>query len=144
MRPFAPDPGAFDAFVETWFFEVVVPEYRLSRAEVVPADGSEEGPWRVAVTVENDGSGRIPVEIAAVRGQRFNDDGSPRPEYRESRVTITVGPEEQSDVTIACDFEPEAVIVDPDALVLQLDATTAVPPGWRGAVDAVGNLVLRP
>ncbi len=28
------------------------------------------------------------------------------------------------------------------AVVLQLDATTAVPPGWRGVVDGVGNLVL--
>ena len=28
------------------------------------------------------------------------------------------------------------------ALVLQLDATTALPPGWRGTVDGVGNLVL--
>ncbi len=28
------------------------------------------------------------------------------------------------------------------ALVLQLDATTAVPPGWRGHVDRVGNLLL--
>jgi N-methylhydantoinase A len=28
------------------------------------------------------------------------------------------------------------------ALVLQLDATTALPPGWRGIVDRVGNVVL--
>ena len=28
------------------------------------------------------------------------------------------------------------------ALVLQLDATTAIAPGWQGAVDGVGNLVL--
>jgi N-methylhydantoinase A len=28
------------------------------------------------------------------------------------------------------------------ALVLQLDATTALPPGWQGVVDALGNLVL--
>ena len=28
------------------------------------------------------------------------------------------------------------------AIVLQLDATTVIPPGWRGAVDMVGNLVL--
>lgn len=28
------------------------------------------------------------------------------------------------------------------ALVVQLDATTVIPPGWRGVVDAVGNLVL--
>ena len=29
MRPFAPDPAAFDAFTHQWFFEVVLPEYRL-------------------------------------------------------------------------------------------------------------------
>ena len=29
MRPFAADPAAFDAFTHQWFFEVVVPEYRL-------------------------------------------------------------------------------------------------------------------
>ena len=28
------------------------------------------------------------------------------------------------------------------ALVIQLDATTAIPPGWQGTVDDVGNLVL--
>jgi N-methylhydantoinase A len=28
------------------------------------------------------------------------------------------------------------------ALILQVDATTAVPPGWRGSVDQWGNLVL--
>ena len=29
MRPFAADAAAFDAFTHQWFFEVVVPEYRL-------------------------------------------------------------------------------------------------------------------
>ena len=29
MRPFAPDPAAYDAFTRQWFFEVVLPEYRL-------------------------------------------------------------------------------------------------------------------
>ncbi len=28
------------------------------------------------------------------------------------------------------------------AVIVQMDATTAVPPGWRGAVDPFGNLVL--
>jgi N-methylhydantoinase A len=28
------------------------------------------------------------------------------------------------------------------ALVLQLDTTTVIPPGWRGLVDRIGNLVL--
>ena len=31
--PVRRDPPAFDAFTRQWFFEVVVPEYRLSRAE---------------------------------------------------------------------------------------------------------------
>jgi N-methylhydantoinase A len=30
------------------------------------------------------------------------------------------------------------------AIVVQMDATTAVPPGWRGAVDGLGNLLLSP
>ena len=30
LRPFAADPAAFDAFTRQWFFEVVVPEYRLT------------------------------------------------------------------------------------------------------------------
>ena len=33
MRPFAADPAAFDAFAHQWFFEVVVPEYRLRAPE---------------------------------------------------------------------------------------------------------------
>jgi N-methylhydantoinase A len=37
---------------------------------------------------------------------------------------------------------PGARIAGP-AIVEQFDATTAVPPGWRGAVDGLGNLVLR-
>jgi N-methylhydantoinase A len=28
------------------------------------------------------------------------------------------------------------------AIVVQMDATTAIPPGWSGAVDASGNMVL--
>ncbi len=32
--------------------------------------------------------------------------------------------------------------LDGPALILQLDATTVVPPGWRGRVDRAGNLLL--
>ncbi|MHC4825711.1 MAG: M1 family aminopeptidase, partial [Planctomycetota bacterium] len=126
MRPFAPDPEAFDAFVEAWFFEVVVPEYRLSDAEVVSADGPDAGAWHATVTIDNDGTGRFPVEVAAVRGERFNDDGTPSPDYQASRVTVMIGPDEQADVTIPCGFAPDRVIVDPDALVLQLDRESAI------------------
>jgi ABC-type transport system involved in multi-copper enzyme maturation permease subunit len=126
MRPFAPDPEAFDAFVDAWFYEVVVPEYRVSDADVVPVEGADDGAWRVTVTIENDGSGRFPIEVAAAHGERFNDDGTPSPDYRESRVMVTVGPDEQAPVTIPCPFEPDRVLVDPDALVLQLDRDDAI------------------
>ncbi len=33
---------------------------------------------------------------------------------------------------------------DSPAIVVQMDATTAVPPGWRAEVDGMGNLVLEP
>lgn len=38
-------------------------------------------------------------------------------------------------------FSPGERLAGP-AIVVQMDATTAVPPGWRGAVDPWGNLVL--
>ena len=38
-------------------------------------------------------------------------------------------------------LRPRARIIGP-AVVAQMDSTTAVPPGWRGEVDAMGNLVL--
>ncbi len=41
-------------------------------------------------------------------------------------MTITIGPDEQAELTITCDFEPDRVIVDPDALVLQLERESAV------------------
>jgi len=33
---------------------------------------------------------------------------------------------------------------DGPAVVVQMDSTTAVPPGWRGEMDAMGNLLLEP
>ena len=33
-------------------------------------------------------------------------------------------------------------VVDGPAIVEQFDATTVVPPGWRGRVDAFRNLIL--
>jgi hypothetical protein len=144
MREHASDSGAFDAFVEQWFFQVVVPEYRLADATKTAADG---GAWDVRVRVQNVGTGRMPVEIAAVRGERFpeaDEDAPPSAQptvddanvvsaaepvssepdtekaWRESRTTITLGPGESQEVTVRCPFDPERVMVDPDALVLQL------------------------
>jgi hypothetical protein len=40
-------------------------------------------------------------------------------------VTVTIGSEEQAELSIPCYFEPERVVVDPDALVLQLNRDSA-------------------
>jgi ABC-2 type transport system permease protein len=122
MRPFAADAAEFDAFTHQWFLEVVVPEYRLTEPKKT-AQGQE---WRAAVKVENIGTGVMPVEVAATRGDRFTKDGTPNPDFNEARATITVGAGESRDVQINCEFEPQQLIVDPDAKVLQLRRKSAV------------------
>ena len=116
MRPFAADAAALDAFTHQWFFEVVVPEYRLSE----PTKTAHAEQWNVTVKVENTGTGFMPVEVEATRGERFAKDGAPTPDYREARTTVTLGKGESRDIVITCPFEPERIIVDPDAKVLQL------------------------
>ena len=144
IRDFAPDPAAYDAFTRQWFFEVVVPKYELSAAErtrVAPTDGADAA-WDVRVTVTNAGTATMPVEIAAERGTRFPDEApkpagdelhaagpeqpGPEADFRDARATITLGPGESKEVLLRCDFEPERVLVDPDALVLQLERKAAI------------------
>jgi len=122
MRPFAADPAAFDDFTHQWFFEVVVPEYRLHEPTKVK-DG--EG-WKTTVRIENAGTGLMPVEVAATSGERFAKNGSPSPDYRDSRTTITLGAGESREIVIECPFDPERIVVDPDAKVLQLRRQNAV------------------
>lgn len=129
LRPFAPDPEAFQDFVDQWFFDVVVPEYRLSDAEVTESNDS----WTLEVTVENVGTGTMPVEIAAESGARWPDteDGEatssePRDEYRAQRQRVVLGPDASQTLTFVLDFEPQRVTVDPDALVLQLRRSAAL------------------
>ncbi|HEX9941513.1 MAG TPA: M1 family aminopeptidase, partial [Thermoanaerobaculia bacterium] len=122
MRPYAPDPKAFDDLVRQWFFELVVPEYRIEEKRKQPVGG---GQWEVAVKVENAGTGRIPVEVAATRGERFDDKGRTSPEYRDARTTVVLGAGESKVVRIRCPFEPQRVVVDPDANVLQLQRRAA-------------------
>jgi hypothetical protein len=167
LRKFAPDVAAYDEFVQQWFFHVFVPEYKLTdatKARVADAqldsDGSPTPQWEARVHVENIGTSTMPVEVAAIRGERFPDEAkgdkkddkksssshsddtkdassgesvvaaaaptnadaakkSDKP-YREARTTITLGAGESKDVVIRCDFEPETVLMDPDAMVLQL------------------------
>jgi ABC-2 type transport system permease protein len=122
LRPFAADPAAYDAFVKQWFHEVVVSEYRLSDARLVRA-GED---WKVIFEVKNAGTSRMPVELAAVRGERFDDKGKPRPGYKDARTRVVLGPGEARRVEILCAFEPERVVADPDVQVLQLRRKGAV------------------
>jgi hypothetical protein len=127
MRPFAADPVAYDAFVDQWFFHVVVPEYQLGGARLASAaHGAGGAAWKVTVRVKNAGTGRMPVEVAAVRGNRFTKPGKPDPAYRDARVTVLLGKGEERTVEIPCSFSPERVVVDPDVKVLQLRRKAAV------------------
>jgi len=123
MRPFAPDPAAYDAFVRQWFFQVVVPEYRLERTgkRRLP-----DGTWEATVTVKNVGTGRMPVEVAAVAGERFDDRGKPLATYREERRRLVLGAGESAALALRCRFEPQRLVVDPDARVLQLARKAAL------------------
>jgi ABC-type transport system involved in multi-copper enzyme maturation permease subunit len=123
MRPFAADRSAYDDFVRQWFHQVVVPEYRLSDARLIAGPG---GSWKVSVKVRNAGTGRMPVEVAAVRGDRFTPKDKPAPGYRDARRTLTLGKGEERTVEIPCTFRPERVVVDPDVRVLQLRRKAAV------------------
>jgi len=124
MRPFAEDPTAFDAFVNQWFEEKVVPEYRITNAtKVKSGDG-----YDVTVTVENSGTGTMPVEIAAVAGERWGKSAGERGKtaavqdssYSDARGTATIGAGQSKTLTIRCPFAPEKVVVDPDVRILQL------------------------
>ncbi len=122
MRRFAPDSTAFDQFARQWFHEVVLPEYRLHE----PSKTREGDHWKVSVRLENAGTGTMPVEVAAMRGVRFDKTGRQSAGYREARATTTVGKGQSQELTIICPFEPESIIVDPDAKVLQLQRTSAL------------------
>ena len=124
MRRYAPDKTAFDAFVKQWFFEVVVPEYQLSNAQRTE---SGKDAWDVSVHVENIGTGKMTVEVAAATGERFDEkDGKPNPDYKDARTPVELGAGEAKDVKIHCPFKPDRVFMDPDALVLQLRRKLAV------------------
>lgn len=121
MRRHADDKAAFDEFARQWFFGIVIPEYQLSGARKERRGGE----WEVTVRVKNAGTGRMPVEIAATAGWRWGEDGRVSPDYKDARTTLVLGAGEEKVATIRCPFEPERVVVDPDANVLQLQRQAA-------------------
>ncbi len=144
MRPFAADGAEFQAFVDQWFFDVVVPEYKLSDHEVTQTGDR----WSLDVTIKNIGTGLMPVEIAAETKDRWPDEDEARDKadresteqakpklgtgsvesdgYQAARQIVTLGPDQEARLTFDLAFEPKQVIVDPDALVLQLKREAAI------------------
>jgi aminopeptidase N len=122
LRPRAADPKAFDAFVDQWFFHVVVPEYQLA-GYTRARDGTG---WKVTGRLENAGTGVMPVEVAATSGERFQGDGAADTAYREARTTVSPVAGQLREFAIHCDFEPKRLVVDPDVKVLQLMRKAAV------------------
>ena len=82
--------------------------------------GGEGAGYELRLTVRNAGTGTMPVQVAAQRGERFQDPGGEDAAlFHEARTTIILGAGEAIEVAIPCAFEPERVVIDPDALVLQ-------------------------
>ncbi|NRD66031.1 hypothetical protein HRD49_30180 [Corallococcus exiguus] len=112
MRPFAPSPEAFDRFTRQAFFEVVVPEYRVSDARVTKSGGQ----WVTTATVTNVGTGRMPVEVTVTKaGESAAPLGA-----AEAVTRMEPGAGEAVQVTLRSEFAPERLVVDPDVRVLQL------------------------
>ncbi len=84
------------------------------------------GRWQVRARLHYRGTGRMPIEVATTHGERFDDNGEVTDDYREARITVIIGPGDVQDLQFECDFEPQRLIVDPDALVLQLHRHKAV------------------
>ena len=110
LRPFAPDPVRYDAFVGQWFYDVVLPEFRLSQLDVQASAGG----WAVSVTVENVGTGTVAVELAALAGQA-----------REV-MTVDIAPGRPVRVRFELDTLPGQVVVDPGLRLLQNNRDAAL------------------
>ena len=127
MRRYASDTASYDDFTRQWFDTVVVPEYRVHNAKTVAAPGG--GGWVTTAEIENVGTGRMPLEIAAVRGERFPSDTGAKAKktepYAATSTPLTLGAKEKQAVTIRSAFKPEKIVVDPNVRVLQLRRQSA-------------------
>lgn len=121
QRRHAADTTAFDAFVDQWFFRVVVPHYLIDDPKL-----EREGKgWKVTAVVRNVGTGTMTFEVAAAMGERWPDAKKKQKPWLDVRAPITLGPGEEQPVTLRCDFRPEKLVLDPDVTVLMLERNKA-------------------
>lgn len=124
LRKQAPDAKAYDEFTQQWFYQVVVPEYKVSEAS---STQRPDGSWDVKFRIRNEGSGRMPLCVAVVaKGDRYLEakdaltPDKPNPEYRDSRINCTLSKGESQLLAVHCPFKPDSIVPDPDVQVLQL------------------------
>ena len=121
LRPYAPDTLAFDQFVWEWFSTVVLPEFEWNDIQLVENDGV----WHVSATLTNVGTGTIELTVAAEKGARFNSNqGSST--FHEARTLISLSAGQSKKVELKFGFRPDRILVDPDAVVLQLNRGRSV------------------
>ena len=118
MRAYAPDPQAYDAFAEQWFFKTVMPEFRFLES---PEKRAASGAWDVRTRLKNVGTAAVTVDVAATRGDRFGDASG----YQEARTSLRLAPDEQADIALHCAFDPQRLVVDPELQVFQLQRNAA-------------------
>jgi ABC-2 type transport system permease protein len=124
MRTYAPDTAAYDDFVRQWFDSVVVPEYRVHDVKTRSLGPAS---WETTAEIENVGTGRMPIDVAAVQGERWPEDSTKKAKtpYAAERTTITLDGKQKQRVAIRTTFKPEKIVVDPDVKVLQLRRQSA-------------------
>ena len=117
LRPLAGSNAAYDAFVDQWFQDVVLPEFQIRDARVERGAGG----WTVTATIANVGGGTMSVDVAAIAGDT------------EARTSLTVPSGAEAVAVWTAPFEPEILRIDPGVNVLQFhrDRAQAVLPRRR-------------
>ncbi len=132
LRPNAPDPKAFDSFVNEWLLGKVLPEFSLSE---IRHEVDSSGLHTTTGTITNAGTGTIQVNVAAILpadgGDPESEEGQEnkeKPRESGSIQTVTVGPGRAALWKLTTVSKPVEVVVDPDVMVLQMARKLAKAP----------------
>lgn len=117
MREHAEDPVAFDAFARQWYFEVVLPEFKVESATKTDLG---DGRWRVEGEVANVGTGRVRVAIGVSADDADDSKASAAATATLPSTIVELGAGERAPFMLEVDFEPRRVVVDPEVNVLQV------------------------
>lgn len=114
VRTHAPDSALYDRFVQQWFFEVVVPEFRVG-TPIVTSPSAAGDLWSTTFTVENIGTGTVQLEV------EVTDDAVDRPKDMFAWAVHEVSAGRSVEYIIKSTFKPTRVVADPDYQTLMLN-----------------------